>query len=150
MKIEAGAERFVNVLFDLFATWVSYVVQEAVVVMKVFPSIESPMLLLIWSSGHFPQIPADIWCHPDSMCEFRGAGRARSKGFSDSNRWRLCQQDCKCRRTIERFCRKIYRRVLICTNPACHMMFLLTRAPTFRVQLQTLTAVVKPFLFKPD
>ena len=36
MKIEAGAERCVNVLLDLIATRVSYVVQEAVVVMKVF------------------------------------------------------------------------------------------------------------------
>lgn len=35
VKIEAGAERCVNVLLDLIATRVSYVVQEAVVVMKV-------------------------------------------------------------------------------------------------------------------
>ncbi|KAI9511229.1 Adaptor protein complex beta subunit [Russula earlei] len=34
VKIEAGAERCVNVLLDLIATRVSYVVQEAVVVMK--------------------------------------------------------------------------------------------------------------------
>ena len=39
IKIEAGAERCVNVLLDLIATRVSYVVQEAVVVMKVLPSI---------------------------------------------------------------------------------------------------------------
>ena len=37
VKIEAGAERCVNVLLDLIATRVSYVVQEAVVVMKVLP-----------------------------------------------------------------------------------------------------------------
>jgi len=36
IKIEEGAERCVNVLLDLIATRVSYVVQEAVVVMKVF------------------------------------------------------------------------------------------------------------------
>ena len=36
VKIEAGAERCVNVLLDLIATRVTYVVQEAVVVMKVF------------------------------------------------------------------------------------------------------------------
>ena len=35
IKIEEGAERCVNVLLDLIATRVSYVVQEAVVVMKV-------------------------------------------------------------------------------------------------------------------
>ena len=37
IKIEEGAERCVNVLLDLIATRVSYVVQEAVVVMKVHP-----------------------------------------------------------------------------------------------------------------
>ena len=41
MKIEAGAERCVNVLLDLIATRVSYVVQEAVVVMKVFSFINT-------------------------------------------------------------------------------------------------------------
>jgi vesicle coat complex subunit len=35
IKIEAGAERCVNVLLELIGTRVSYVVQEAVVVMKV-------------------------------------------------------------------------------------------------------------------
>ena len=60
VKIEAGAERCVNVLLDLIATRVSYVVQEAVVVMKVFVSINASALLLIWSSGYFPKIPIDI------------------------------------------------------------------------------------------
>jgi AP-1 complex subunit beta-1 len=35
IKIESAAERCVNVLLELIATRVSYVVQEAVVVMKV-------------------------------------------------------------------------------------------------------------------
>lgn len=35
IKIDVAAERCVNVLLDLIATRVSYVVQEAVVVMKV-------------------------------------------------------------------------------------------------------------------
>lgn len=35
VKIDAAAERCVNVLLDLIGTRVSYVVQEAVVVMKV-------------------------------------------------------------------------------------------------------------------
>lgn len=60
MKIEGGAERCVNVLLDLIATRVSYVVQEAVVVMKVFAFVNTSALLLIWSSGYFPQIPIDI------------------------------------------------------------------------------------------
>jgi AP-1 complex subunit beta-1 len=40
ISIESSAERCVNVLLDLIATRVSYVVQEAVVVMKVCPSIQ--------------------------------------------------------------------------------------------------------------
>ena len=60
MKIEAGAERCVNVLLDLIATRVSYVVKEAVVVMKVFFFINTSALLLIRSSGYFPQIPINI------------------------------------------------------------------------------------------
>jgi AP-1 complex subunit beta-1 len=47
VKIEAGAERCVNVLLDLIATRVSYVVQEAVVVMKVFSLANLPSLPLI-------------------------------------------------------------------------------------------------------
>lgn len=47
VKIDAGAERCVNVLLDLIATRVSYVVQEAVVVMKVFSFTYVPQLLLI-------------------------------------------------------------------------------------------------------
>ena len=35
VKIEEAAEKCVNVLLDLIATRVSYVVQEAIVVMKV-------------------------------------------------------------------------------------------------------------------
>ena len=35
VKIDEAAERYVNVLLDLIGTRVSYVVQEAVVVMKV-------------------------------------------------------------------------------------------------------------------
>ena len=46
MKIEAGAERRVNVLLDLIATRFSYVVQEAVVVMKVFSFVPMSALFL--------------------------------------------------------------------------------------------------------
>src|SRR5258708_6309683 len=41
IKIESAAERCVKVLMDLINTRVSYVVQEAVVVMKVRPSLSS-------------------------------------------------------------------------------------------------------------
>ena len=61
VKIEAGAERCVNVLLELISTRVSYVVQEAVVVMKVllFLDILPPSLISIFS-GHFPQISNDV------------------------------------------------------------------------------------------
>ena len=58
MKIEAGAERCVNVLLDLIATRVSYVVQEAVVVMKVFSFINKSALLLIGSQDIFRRYPS--------------------------------------------------------------------------------------------
>jgi vesicle coat complex subunit len=62
VKIDAGAERCVNVLLDLISTRVSYVVQEAVVVMKVSPIIDMPLLspISIFFSGYFPQIPIDV------------------------------------------------------------------------------------------
>ena len=44
IKIESAAERCVNVLMDLINTRVSYVVQEAVVVMKVGPFLSSLLL----------------------------------------------------------------------------------------------------------
>jgi vesicle coat complex subunit len=53
VKIEAGAERCVNVLLDLIATRVSYVVQEAVVVMKVYSFINTLALLLTRSLRTF-------------------------------------------------------------------------------------------------
>jgi AP-1 complex subunit beta-1 len=58
VKIEAGAERCVNVLLDLIATRVSYVVQEAVVVMKVFSFINKSALLLIGSQDIFRRYPS--------------------------------------------------------------------------------------------
>jgi AP-1 complex subunit beta-1 len=58
VNIDAEAERCVNVLLDLIATRVSYVVQEAVVVMKVFSFINTSELLLIWSSGYFRRYPS--------------------------------------------------------------------------------------------
>jgi vesicle coat complex subunit len=57
VKIDAAAERCVNVLLDLIATRVSYVVQEAVVVMKVLRlGISNGMNLsqTEYLSGHFP------------------------------------------------------------------------------------------------
>ena len=47
VNVEAGAERCVNVLLDLIATRVSYVVQEPVVVMKVFSFVPMSALFLI-------------------------------------------------------------------------------------------------------
>ncbi|KAH9976854.1 hypothetical protein BGW80DRAFT_1291012, partial [Lactifluus volemus] len=55
VKIEVGAERCVNVLLDVIATRVSYVVQEAVV-----------------HEGYFSQIPTNLRRrHSYSLCESR-------------------------------------------------------------------------------
>jgi len=62
IKIEAAAERCVNVLLELIGTRISYVVQEAVVVMKVCRiSIMSgqrtdPRAVI----GHLPQVSLDL------------------------------------------------------------------------------------------
>jgi len=47
IKIEPAAERCVNVLLDLIATRVSYVVQEAVVVMKVMSIMYDPVQVVV-------------------------------------------------------------------------------------------------------
>lgn len=75
IKIESAAERCVNVLLDLISTRVSYVVQEAVVVMKVqFLLLVAVMPLLIVSKGHFPKVPFNIRRrHTDTLREPRRA-----------------------------------------------------------------------------
>jgi vesicle coat complex subunit len=54
IKIESAADRCVNVLMDLINTRVSYVVQEAVVVMKVrcFPSSLFQRTILMYDGTH--------------------------------------------------------------------------------------------------
>lgn len=79
VKIDEAAERCVNVLLDLIATRVSYVVQEAVVVMKVnFPlSLDfiKGMVFTLVLSGYFPEIPIDIRRgHTHPLCK---SGRTR-------------------------------------------------------------------------
>jgi hypothetical protein len=60
IKIEEGAERCVNVLLDLIATRVSYVVQEAVVVMKVLDDDHGNGKDLIIVLGHLQKIPVAV------------------------------------------------------------------------------------------
>ena len=59
-----AAERCVNVLLELIGTRVSYVVQEAVVVMKVscLLSLLKVTLLTVlpFFPGHFPKVPIDL------------------------------------------------------------------------------------------
>ena len=73
VKIDEAAERCVNVLLDLIGTRVSYVVQEAVVVMKVR---SAPMMGYISlanmdiMSGYLPEISVHVRRrHPDTMRE---------------------------------------------------------------------------------
>ena len=74
VKIEAGAERCVNVLLDLIGTRVSYVVQEAVVVMKVCHlNADTIVTQIKYNTGHFPEIPIYIRrCHTHTVREPRG------------------------------------------------------------------------------
>lgn len=69
IKIDEGAERCVNVLLELIATRVSYVVQEAVVVMKVCVQVHLQMFLVLNPvSGYFPKISIAIrGCDPNTM-----------------------------------------------------------------------------------
>jgi vesicle coat complex subunit len=57
VKIDEAAERCVNVLLDLIATRVSYVVQEAVVVMKVGCISIILERGLTGCSGHLQKVP---------------------------------------------------------------------------------------------
>ena len=69
IKIDAAAERCVNVLLELIGTRVSYVVQEAVVVMKAGRAVAHGHHGLHYvAPGHFPEVPIYIRrCHPHSM-----------------------------------------------------------------------------------
>ena len=61
ISIESSAERCVNVLLDLISTRISYVVQEAVVVMKVracFSYLYFTLLMI--SPGHLPEISINL------------------------------------------------------------------------------------------
>lgn len=73
IKIDEAAERCVNVLLELIGTRVSYVVQEAVVVMKVrcvtkdspsrlyvLQSVRTYQRILVFVIGYFPEIPINV------------------------------------------------------------------------------------------
>ncbi len=59
IKIDAAAERCVNVLLELIGTRVSYVVQEAVVVMKVLTVI-GPLRWLTTRIGYIQEVSLDV------------------------------------------------------------------------------------------
>ena len=69
IKIDTAAERCVNVLLDLIATRVCYVVQEAVVVMKVRNyALLSELSDSSPTPGHLPEVPVYIrGCHPNTL-----------------------------------------------------------------------------------
>lgn len=54
IKLERAAERCINVLLELIQTKVNYVLQEAVIVIKVRPGLTHvpPVSLLVWLWGH--------------------------------------------------------------------------------------------------
>lgn len=69
IKIDAAAERCVNVLMELIGTRVSYVVQEAVVVMKAGRAMSYGHYGAHYlATGYFPEVPVYVRrCHPHSM-----------------------------------------------------------------------------------
>lgn len=70
VKIESAAERCVNVLLELISTRVSYVVQEAVVVMKVCITSRSLHNILNLVSGHFSKISINLrGRNTDALCK---------------------------------------------------------------------------------
>ncbi|KAI0255583.1 clathrin binding protein [Lactifluus subvellereus] len=116
VKIEAGAERCVNVLLDLIATRVSYVVQEVVVVMKdIFRRYPSTY------EGVIPTLCANL--------EELDEPEAKASLI-----WIIGEYANKIDNADE----------LLGTFVDTFM------EESYPVQLQTLTAVVKLFLFKPD
>ncbi|KAH9031897.1 Adaptor protein complex beta subunit [Lactarius pseudohatsudake] len=116
IKIEAGAERCVNVLLDLIATRVSYVVQEAVVVMKdIFRRY--PMTY----EGVIPTLCANL--------EELDEPEAKASLI-----W-----------IIGEYANKIDN-----ADELLNIFVETFTEESYSVQLQTLTAVVKLFLFKPD
>lgn len=94
VKIESAAERCVNVLLDLIGTRVSYVVQEAVVVMKVRGVCITLCLIIMAISGHIPEISFNIrGCYTYIMCKSRRVGRTRSKSIVNMDHWRIRAKD---------------------------------------------------------
>ena len=97
VKIERAADRCIDVLLELIQTKVSYVVQEAVVVIKVCaggadaPGRCKGMTGHLWSEwmpmafslppGHLPQVPEPVRAHHrHALREPRDSGRARGQG----------------------------------------------------------------------
>ena len=94
IKIESAAERCVSVLMELIETRVSYVVQEAVIVIKVCSSSwatitrSNLMRARLTSIGHFPKIPPFVrGHHPHPLQQPRRARRARGQGVVDLDHW---------------------------------------------------------------
>lgn len=90
IKIESAAERCVTALMDLIETRVSYVVQEAVIVIKV-SSHSAPSANF---AGHFPQVPSQLrGNYSYTVRQPRGAGRARGSRKLDLDYRRVRRED---------------------------------------------------------
>lgn len=114
IKIEEGAERCVNVLLDLIATRVSYVVQEAVVVMKVLDCDHSDAEdCLIIGIGYLQKIPIAVRRHhSNAVRKSRRTRRTRSQSLPDLDYWGVRKQDRQRRRIVGDLCGYLYGGVL--------------------------------------
>jgi AP-1 complex subunit beta-1 len=134
VKIETGAERCVNVLLDLINTRVSYVVQEAVVIMKVCALASNVKVehVPIASQDIFRRYPQTYEGVIPTLC---------------ANLEELDEPEAKASLIwiIGEYANKI--------DNADELLGVFVDSFTdeaYPVQLQTLTAVVKLFLYKPD
>jgi hypothetical protein len=89
--MKAGAERCVNVLLDLIAARVSYVVQEAVVVMKVFSFVHvNSVVTCNWNSGYLPCSHQHMKVSSRQYVRIWGSSMSQTRGISDLDHRRIC------------------------------------------------------------
>lgn len=93
IKVEQSAERCVATLLELIQTKVNYVVQEAVVVIKVNLKKRFYNFLMKFL-GYISKISEQIRRHNfDVVRKFGYVGRAGSASFNDLDYWRVCGED---------------------------------------------------------
>ena len=151
VKIDAAAERCVNVLLELISTRVSYVVQEVVVVMKVrrLQHVQFRMLTFFFPQDIFRKYPHSYEAVIPTLCS--NLDELDEPEAKASLIWIIGEYAEKIENAgellaifVDSFIDEAYQVPSHCyVTPG-------SSAHACQVQLQTLTAVVKLFLKKPD